>query len=1038
MARFFTHRPVFACVIALLLLLGGGLSLQQLPVTQYPSIAPPTVRVSAAYPGASAETMEETVTAIIEQEMNGLEGLQSMSSSSSANGSAEVFVIFDPEVDFDVALVEVNNRVKQVEARLPEPVRRQGVSVQKATRNFMMILALRSADASMDAIDLGNYAHTRVVDELRRLKGVGEALVFGTEYAMRIWLDPIRLTAFNLTPRDVTAAIEAQNVEVAAGELGSLPVPRGQMLNANVVTDSRLSNVAVFERILLKVNENGARVLLKDVARVELGGERYTPAAFLNGQPAAGIAVKLSPSGNAVETAELIKERMDQLSEFFPPGMEWDAPYDTTDFVRISISEVVQTLFEAMLLVFAVMFVFLQNWRATLIPALVVPVAIVGTFIGMRWLGFSINVLTLFGLVLAIGILVDDAIVVVENVERIMREEGLPPRQVTEKAMSQITGAIVGITVVLVAVFIPMAFFSGSVGAIYRQFSMALIISILLSAFLALSLTPALCATLLKPHTMTTRGGVFGGFNRLFETATHRYQNSVGYLLQRSGRLLLVYLILVAGVSYFAIRLPTAFVPKEDQGYFATIVQLPAGATQQRTEAVLRQMENYFLQQEPDVEDVVAVAGFSYFGSSQNTGIAFVRLKPWDQRQRPEQQLDAILGRAWGALSGIRDAMVFPLNPPAIPELGTAGGFEFQLQDLSGQGHTKLLAARNQMLGMAMQSDKLQNVRPEGLEDTPQLRVEIDREKARALGLDIAQVNHTLSTAMGSEYVNDFVNQGQVQKVIVQGDAPDRMLPEDILQWRVRNRAGEMVPFSAFATLEWDMGSPNLSRYNGVPAMKLGGQAAPGVSSGEAMAEMEALAARLPPGFGFEWAGVSYEEIRSEAQAPALFALSVLVIYLCLAALYESWSVPVSVLLALPLGILGSLAAVYVRGMPNDVFFKVGLIVIIGLTAKNAILIVEFAREREQRGVSMTQAIIEACRMRLRPILMTSLTFTFGVLPLALSTGAGSASRQAIGTGVVGGMIAATVLAIFFVPALYQLVRQRLTWGGTQDSVTGS
>ena len=1022
MAHFFINRPIFACVIALMIMLGGALSVNDLPVAQYPNIAPPSVRVSATYPGASATTLEETVTAVVEQEMNGIEGLQSISSDSSSSGTANVTITFTPGTDIDIAQVEVNNRVKRVEARLPEQVRRQGIRVDKATRNYMMILTVSSSNGSMDAIALGNYANAYIVNELRRVKGVGEAEVFGTEYAMRIWLDPIKLTSFSLTPSDVVAAIQSQNIQVAAGELGGLPAEVGQMLNATVVTDSRLNSVEEFEQILLKVNPNGSSVLLQDVARVELGGESYASTAFMNGQPAAALAIKLSPTGNAVETAGLIKQRMEQLAHFFPGGMVWDVPYDTTAFVRISISEVIHTLLEAVALVFLVMLLFLQNFRATLIPTLVVPVALAGAFIGMSLFGFSINVLTLFGLVLAIGILVDDAIVVVENVERIMREENLPPAQATRKAMSQITGAIVGITLVLVAVFVPMAFFTGSVGAIYRQFSLALIVSILFSAFLALSLTPALCATLLKPHSGSAKG-FFAWFNRGFERTTSGYEKGVSYMLKRLGRFLLIYLLLVGGVTDFAFRLPTSFLPQEDQGYFITIVQLPSGATQERSIKVLRDMENYFLKNEPNVEKIVSVAGFSFFGTGQNAAIAFVRLKHWDERPNPDQHVDAVIGRAWGALSSVKDAVIFPLNPPAIPELGTADGFEFQLKDVGGLGHEKLTEARNMILAMAMENNKLQGVRPEGMEDTPQMKVEIDREKARALGVDISDINNTLGIALGSTYVNDFINQGQVQKVIVQAEAESRMLPDHILQLRVRNANGHMVPFSAFADLEWTMGSPRLTRYNGMPSMKIGGQAAAGASSGEAMAIMEQLAQQLPPGFSFEWSGASYEELLSEAQAPALFILSLVVIFLCLAALYESWTIPIAVVLAVPLGVLGSLAAVYLRGMPNDVFFKVGLITIIGLAAKNAILIVEFAKEQEEKGTTLLTAIVDACRMRFRPILMTSLAFTFGVIPLAISSGAGAASRQAIGTGVVGGMISATILAVLFVPLFYLLVR---------------
>ena len=1027
MAQFFINRPIFACVIALLIMLGGVLTVMEMPVSQYPNIAPPSVRVSATYPGADAKTLEETVTSVVEQEMNGIEGLLSLSSDSSSSGTANITITFEPGIDFAIAQVEVNNRVKRVEARLPEPVRRQGLRVEKATRNFLMILTVSSSNGSMDSIALGNYANSYLLDELRRIKGVGEAQVFGTGYAMRIWLDPIKLTAFSLTPTDVSNAIRAQNVQVAAGELGALPAPVGQMLNATVVTDSRLNTPEEFEKILLKVNSNGSKVMLSDVARVELGGESYSTSAYLNGQPAAAIGIKLSPTGNAVETSSLVKARMEQMAPFFPGGMEWDNPYDTTDFIRISISEVVQTLFEAVLLVFLVMFLFLQNFRATLIPTIVVPVAVLGAFIGMGLFGFSINVLTLFGLVLAIGILVDDAIVVVENVERIMREEGLSPKEATKKAMTQITGAIVGITVVLVAVFVPMAFFSGSVGAIYRQFSLALITSILFSAFLALSLTPALCATLLKHDHAPHERGFFAWFNRTFDRFTGGYEKGVGYLMKRTGRVMLIYLILVGGVTFFALRLPTSFLPQEDQGYFISIVQLPSGATSERTTRVLRTVENYYLQNDPNVEEIVSIAGFSFFGRGQNAAISFVKLKDWDERQRPDQHVNAVIGRAWGALSRVRDAIIFPLNPPSIPELGTATGFEFQLKDVGGQGHEKLTEARNLVLGMAMQNPKLQGIRPEGMEDNPQLRVDVDREKARALGIDISDINNTLTIALGSSYINDFVNQGKVQKVILQADAEARMLPEDIKQLRVRNQAGEMVPFSAFSDLNWTMGSPRLTRYNGVPSMKIGGQAAPGISSGEAMLEMEKIASQLPPGFSFEWSGASYEEVLSEAQAPALFLLSMLVVYLALAALYESWSIPVSVIFAIPLGILGSLAAVYMRGLPNDVFFKVGLITIIGLAAKNAILIVEFAKDEEEKGTSLIQATINACRMRLRPILMTSLAFTFGVLPLAISSGAGASSRQAIGTGVMGGMIAATILAIIFVPVFYKVIRRWLS-----------
>ncbi len=1037
MARFFTDRPVFAWVIALIILLGGILSIRQLPVAQYPAIAPPSIAVTATYPGASADTVEGTVTALIEQELNGVEDLLYMTSTSTADGTATITAYFQTGTDMNVAQVEVNNRVRRVEARLPEEVRRQGVRVDKATRNFLLFATISSSDGSMDATALGDYANSRILDPLRRVKGVGEAQVFGTEYAMRVWLDPLRLTALTLVPADVVDAIRAQNVQVAAGEIGAQPAPLGQMLNATIVTGSRLSSPAEFGEILLRANADGSTVRLKDVARIELGGASYARAAFLNGQPTAPIGIRLSPSGNAVETATLVRERMADLSRYFPAGMDWDIPYDTSRFVRISIVEVVKTLVEAIALVFLVMLVFLQNWRATLIPTLVVPVALMGAFIGMHLFGFSINVLTLFGLVLAIGILVDDAIVVVENVERLMHEERLSAREATYKAMRQITGAIIGITTVLVAVFIPMAFFSGSVGAIYRQFSLALITSILFSAFLALSLTPALCATLLKPGAHAgPRRGFYGWFNRRFERTRTLYDGGVRHMVRRAIRYFFIYLLLVAGVLWFAIRLPSAFIPEEDQGYFITIVQLPAGATQERTLAVLRQMEHYFLQQEPEVAKIVTVAGFSFFGGGQNTGIAFVRLRDWSERPRPDQHVKAVVGRAFGALSAIKDAFIFPLNPPSIPELGTATGFEFQLQDRSGLGHDALLAARNQMLGMAAQEATLARVRPEGMEDTPQLDVHIDRARASAHGVAIEDLYDTLSVALGSAYANDFLLDGRVRRVIVQADGPTRMLPQQVLELRVRNAQGDMVPFSSFAQVDWRMGSPRLERYNGIASMKIAGQAAPGRSSGEAMAIMEDLATRLPTGFGYEWSGVSYEERLSGAQAPALFALSLLVVFLCLAALYESWSIPVVVLLVVPLGVLGSLLAVYLRDMPNDVYFKVGLITIIGLAAKNAILIVEFARELENRGTPLLEATLQACRLRFRPILMTSLAFVFGVLPLAISSGAGAASRQAIGTGVVGGMITATLLAVLFVPVFYVLVRR--LFPGTPAHASGN
>lgn len=1026
MARFFIDRPVFAWVIALMALLTGIISLRGLPVAQYPNIAPPMLSITVTYPGASAKTLEESVTAVIEQEMNGIENMIYMASASSASGNVQINLTFASGTNLDVASMEVQNRIKRIEARLPEEVRRQGVRVDKTRRNFMMILTLSSPDKSYDGVALGDYATNRVLDSVRRVSGVGEAVVLGTEYAMRIWIEPLKLGRYGLTMSDVLKAVRDQNVQVATGELGAVPSVKGQMLNATIVTESRLSTPEQFGDILLRVNSDGATVRLKDVGTVELGGSSYAITARVNGNPAAAIGIKLSPTGNALETSDAIRARVEELSKFFPPGVVYTIPYDTSKFVRISIEEVVKTLLEAILLVFLVMYLFLQNWRVTLIPTLVVPVALMGAFTGMAVFGFSINVLTMFGLVLAIGILVDDAIVVVENVGRIMAEEGLSPRAATRKAMQQISGAIIGITLVLVAVFIPMAFFGGSVGAIYRQFSLALVVTILFSAMLALSLTPALCSTLLRPQTTHAhdRRGFFGWFNRLFTFTTNAYTNRVGSMIKRSYRYFVIYLVIIAAVGWLMTRLPTAFLPDEDQGYLINVVQLPPGATQERTLKVLDQVEGYYLHQEQAVSAVVAIAGFSFFGNGQNAAVAFTALKPWDERKSPDLHVLEVIKRAFMHFSTIKDAIVFPLNPPPIPELGTATGFEFQLQDNAYQGHDALLAARNQMLGMAAQNPALVGVRPEGLEDTAQLVVEIDRTKARALGVSIADINDTLSIALGSGYANDFIRGGRVQKVIIQAADHARMLPQDILDLWVRNQTGQMLPLSTFCQVSWGAGSPRLERFNGVPSMKIAGQAAPGHSSGEAMAAMEAMAAKLPPGFSFSWSGQSYEERLSGSQAPALFLLSLTVVFLCLAALYESWSIPVSVLLVVPLGVLGALGAVYLRGMPNDVYFKVGLIAIIGLSAKNAILIVEFAKDLHATGKDLSTSIMEACRLRFRPILMTSMAFTFGVLPLAISTGAGAASRQAIGTGVMGGMIAATVLAVLFVPIFFVVIRK--------------
>jgi multidrug efflux pump len=1025
MPRFFIDRPVFAWVIAMVIVLAGLLSIRQLPIAQYPSIAPPSVNVTATYPGASAKTLEDTVTAVIEQEMNGVENLLYISSTSESSGTASITLTFSAGTNVDLASVEVQNRLKRVESRLPDDVRRQGIRVDKASNNYLLFYALVSKDGTLDYTALNNYNATNVIDQIRRVPGVGDVTQFGPEYAMRIWLDPAKLTGVNLTPGDALKAIRDQNIQVAAGELGAQPAVPGQQINATIVTSSRLTTPEEFGNILLKVNPDGAAVHLKDVARVELARSDYSVTARVNGKDVSAAGIKLSTTGNALATATAVRERLDELSKYFPPGVGYEIPYDASKFVKLSIEEVVKTLLIAIVLVFLVMYLFLQNLRATVIPTIVVPIALLGTFASMLFFGFSINVLTLFGMVLAIGILVDDAIVVIENVERIMSEEGLSPYDATKKAMGQITNAIVGITLVLVAVFIPMAFFGGSVGNIYRQFSIALVSSMLLSAFLALSLTPALCATMLKPvdagHHLE-RGGFFGWFNRWFRRSSERYQGVVGRVIAVTGRAMLIYGLVIGLVVYLFIHLPTSFLPDEDQGFLLTIVQLPTGATAERTREVLKQMDDHFLK-EPAVEKIVTVAGFSPFGRGQNGGIAFIALKDWSERKSPDLQPKAVIGRAFGAFARIKDAIIFPLNPPAIRELGTSSGFDMRLEDRGGLGHEKLMEARNMLLGMASKSKIVAGVRPEGMEDTPQIQVDIDRNKARALGVAVADIHDTLSIAFGSAYANDFVRSGRVQRVLVQADAPARMVPEDILRLRVRNAQGDMVPFSTFASSQWIMGSPRLERYNGFPAIKIAGSAAPGKSTGEAMAEMADMVAKLPPGIGYEWSGLSFEERLSGSQAPMLFTLSILVVFLCLAALYESWSIPLAVILVVPLGVFGSILAANLRGLPNDVFFKVGLIAIIGLSAKNAILIIEFAKDLQAQGRSVREAVLEAVHLRFRPILMTSLAFILGVLPLAVAVGAGAGSQRAIGTGVMGGMLSATILAIFLVPVFFVVVR---------------
>ncbi len=1024
MAKYFIDRPIFAWVIAIIIMLAGVMSVITLPVQQYPTIAPPSVRISAVYPGASAQTLEDSVTQVIEQNMTGLDNLLYMSSQSSSAGSATVTLTFAAGTDPDIAQVQVQNKLALAEALLPQEVQQQGVSVTKASTSFLMVVGLVSENAGMSRADLADFAYSQLKDPLSRTSGVGEIRVFGSQYAMRLWLQPEKLNAYGLTPLEVKAAVGEQNTQFAAGQLGGLPSVQNQQLNATIIAQTRLEAVDQFENILLKVNTDGSQVRLKDVARVELGAEDYSVSSFYNGNPAAGIAIQLASGANALDTAKAVRERISELSAFFPEGVKAVYPYDTTPFVQISIEEVVQTLIEAVVLVFLVMYLFLGNFRATLIPTIAVPVVLLGTFGVMAAFGYSINTLTMFGMVLAIGLLVDDAIVVVENVERVMDEDGLPPKEATRKSMGQITAALVGIALVLSAVFVPMAFMSGSTGAIYRQFSLTIVSAMLLSVMVALILTPALCATLLKPAhkgELEHQKGFFGWFNRTFAKATDKYMGGVSATLSRPVRLVVIYIIMLLIMAFLYVRLPTSFLPEEDQGVLINLVQLPQGATLERTNKVMKKLENHFLSEE-SVESIFTVAGFSFAGQGQNMGLAFVKLKDWDKRKDPSQSANAIIGRAWGAVSQFKDATVYPINLPPIPELGVASGFDVMLQDRNNLGHDKLVGIRNQLLGMAAQDSRLAGVRPNGMQDVPIFRIDIDYEKVKSLGLNISDVNSTLSTAWGGSYVNDFLDRGRVKRVYLQADAPYRMLPEDLEQWYVRNRDGEMVPFSAFITTRWDFGSPRLERYNGVPALNIQGQAAPGLSTGDAMQAIEEIVAKLPPGVGIEWTGMSYQERVAGSQAPLLYAISLLVVFLCLAALYESWSVPFSVILVVPLGILGALIAANSRELANDVYFQVGLLTTIGLSAKNAILIVEFAKSLVDQGKGIVEATLEAARMRLRPILMTSMAFILGVLPLAISTGAGAMSRQAIGTGVIGGMLAATFLAIFFVPLFYVLV----------------
>ena len=1025
MAKFFIDRPIFAWVIALFIIVLGSVAITQLPIAQYPPVAPPSIVISASYPGASAKTLENSVLSIIEQEMNGSPGLIYMESVAQASGSGSITLSFQPGTNADLAQVDVQNRLSRATPRLPAAVTQQGVRVDKARSNFLLFAILSSDDPALNPVALGDYASRSIVPELQRLPGVGQVQLFGTERAMRIWIDPAKLQSYNLSANDVTAAIRAQNAQVSAGEIGSLPNVAGQGIAATVVVGGQLTSVAEFGKVVLHANTDGSSVRLKDVARIELGAQSYATSARLNGKPSTGVGVQLSPSGNALATAKAVRDRMHELEKFFPKGLTWAIPYDSSRFIDTSLRQVATTLIEAIVLVFLVMFLFLQDWRYTLIPTLVVPVALLGTFATLLAMGFSINVLTMFAMVLVIGIVVDDAIVVVENVERIMSEEGLPPLEATRKAMGQISGAIIGVTVVLISVFVPLAFFSGSIGNIYRQFAAVMGVSIAFSAFLALSLTPALCATLLKPveaghhHAKT---GFFGWFNRGFAKTAKAYEGGVAKLLPRAARYLVIYLTIVAGAGWMYQRLPASFLPNEDQGTMLVNVQLPPGATQGRTLAVMKQVEGFMLKQ-PEVQGMVSVLGFSFSGQGQNAALAFVTLKDWSERTEPGSSAQALAGRAFGALSGIRDAFIFPLSPPPIPELGASSGFSFRLQDRAGLGHDALLGARNQLLGMASKSKVLTQVRPDGLEDAPQLQLDIDRDKASALGVAFEAINATISTSLGSSYANDFPNAGRLQRVMVQADAPARMQPDDLLRLNVPNNKGQMVPLSSFASTRWVTGAMQTVRYNGYPAMRIGGNAADGFSTGDAMKEMESLASQLPPGFGFEWTGTSREEKLAGAQAMILYGFAILSVFLCLAALYESWTIPLAVILVVPLGVLGVIVATLLRAYANDVYFQVGLITIIGLSAKNAILIIEFAKDLQAQGKSVISAALEAAHLRFRPIVMTSMAFTLGVLPLAIASGAGSASQRAIGTGVIGGILTGTTLAVVFVPIFFVVIR---------------
>lgn len=1028
MSKFFIERPIFAWVIAIVIMLAGLFAVKTLPIEQYPKIAPPSVSITTAYPGASAEILENSVTQVIEQSLTGIDHLRYFSSSSDGNGQLSITLTFEPEADPDIAQVQVQNKVQTIKVLLPQEVQAQGVTVSKASKSFLLLVALYSEDGSMDENDIGDYIKSSMADPVSRVQGVGDLTVFGQQHSMRIWLNPEKLHAYGLMPSDIKSAIQARNSDVTPGQLGGSPAVKGQQLNATISAQSKLQTTEDFEKILVKVNPDGSQVRLKDVAKIELGVQTYNRIGRYKGKDASGMAVSLATGANALDTGNRIKAKVKELSAFMPAGLKVVYPYDTTPFVRLSIEEVAKTLMEAIVLVFLVMYLFLQNFRATLIPTIAVPVVLLGTFGVLSAFGFTINVLTMFAMVLAIGLLVDDAIVVVENVERLMTEKALSPKEATRESMQQITGALVGIALVLSAVFIPMAFFSGSTGAIYRQFSITIVSAMTLSVLVALILTPALCATLLKPvdkaHKLG-RKGFFGWFNRTFDTGRTMYWRSVGYIAARSVRFIIIYVFIIGGLVFLFQKLPTSFLPDEDQGMMMMMVSAPPGATIERTRQSVKKVEDYFLIQEAEnVESIFTVTGFSFAGQGQNVGMGFIQLKDWKERTRPDQKSAAIAQRAMAKLYSIKDASVFAFIPPPITELGRATGFDFQLVDQAGLGHETLTNAKNQLLGMASKDTRLVGVRPNGLADVPQYKLDIDYEKAEAFGVSTSDITATLATAWGSTYVNDFMDKGRVKKVYMQGDAQFRMLPEDIDKWYVRNKNNEMVPFSSFTRGRWAYGSPRLERYNGFSSLEILGAPAPGVSSGEAIKIIQTLANKLPQGIGLEWTGISYEEITAGSQTTLLYSVSLLFVFLCLAALYESWSIPFSVMLIVPLGIIGSVIATLAAGLSNDVYFQISLLTTIGLAAKNAILIVEFAKALHESGRDILTSAMMAAEQRLRPILMTSMAFILGVTPLALSNGAGSASQNAIGIGVIGGMVAATSLAIIFVPLFFIVIEE--------------